>query len=58
MKNRKSYDCVEMKLQAAEKVQARLATMTPDELQAYWDQLTYECQQLEANRRQDKHCVD
>lgn len=31
MKNDKPFDCVEMKHQAAEIVQARLGTMTPDE---------------------------
>jgi hypothetical protein len=34
---RKTFDCVEMKHRAAEKVQARLAGMTLDEQVGYWE---------------------
>lgn len=34
---KKTFDCVEMKHRGAEKVQARLATMTLDEQVAYWE---------------------
>ncbi len=58
MKNKKPFDCVEMKHQAAEKVQARLATMTPDEQQTYWDGLTREFQETQARRRREKYGDD
>jgi len=57
MKN-KSLDCVEMKHQAAEKVQARLAKMTPDEQQAYWDRLTDAFQKEQTRRRHEKYGDD
>lgn len=34
---KKTFDCVEMKHRGAEKVQAKLATMTLDEQVAYWE---------------------
>ncbi|MHB9038868.1 MAG: hypothetical protein ACYC64_19685 [Armatimonadota bacterium] len=33
---KKTFDCVDMKHQGAEKVQAKLASMTLDEQVAYW----------------------
>jgi len=58
MTNKETFDCVEMKHQAAEKVQARLKTMTPDEQQAYWDRLTREFQETQASRRREKYGDD
>ena len=58
MKNEKSFDCVEMKHRAAEIVQARLEKMTPDEQQAYWDQLMQEFQETQAKRRREKYGED
>lgn len=55
---KKSFDCVEMKHRAAEKVQARLATMSPDEQQAYWDRLTNEFLEMQTRRRQEKYGKD
>lgn len=34
---KKTFDCVEMKHHAAEKVQAKLAGMTLDQQVAYWE---------------------
>lgn len=34
---KKTFDCVEMKHKGAEKVQARLSTMSLDEQVAYWE---------------------
>jgi len=34
---KKTFDCVDMKHRGAEKVQARLASMTLDEQVAYWE---------------------
>jgi hypothetical protein len=56
--SKKPFDCVEMKHQAAEKVQARLEKMTPDERQAYWDQLTREYIEQQARRRRQKYGDD
>jgi len=58
MKNEKNFDCVEMKHKAAEKVQARLEAMTPDQQQEYWDRLTREFLEMQARRRQEKHDKD
>ena len=58
MKNEKPFDCVEMKREAAEKVQARLEQMTPDEQQAYWDELTRQFQETQARRRHEKYGDD
>jgi hypothetical protein len=35
---KKTFDCVEMKHQGAERVQARLEGMTREEQLAYWEQ--------------------
>jgi len=56
--NKKPFDCVEMKHQAAEKVQARLAEMTPEEQQAYWDHLTAVFHDEQARRRREKYGDD
>jgi len=53
--NKKPFDCVEMKHQAAEKVQARLAQMTTDEQQAYWNHLTAFFREEQARRRREKY---
>lgn len=42
MTTRKTFDCVEMKHQAARKVQAHLATMTIPERVAYLNQIAAE----------------
>lgn len=34
---KKTFDCVDMKHRGAEKVQAKLATMSLDEQVAYWE---------------------
>ena len=34
----KTFDCVEMKREGAERVQKKLAGMTPEERLAYWDE--------------------
>lgn len=34
---KKTFDCVEMQHRGGERVQAKLATMTPDEQAAYWE---------------------
>ena len=38
MNEKKTFDCVEMKHQGAERVQALLAGMTREEQLAYWEQ--------------------
>ena len=58
MTNEKLLDCVEMKRRAAEKVQARLEQLTPDEQQAYWDELTRQFQERQARQRQKKYGDD
>ncbi len=58
MKSEKQFDCVEMKHRAAQKVQAHLQAMTPDDQQAYWDQLTREFQETQARRRREKYGED
>jgi len=37
-KNTKTFDCVDMKHQGAERVQARLAGMTLEEQLSFWEQ--------------------
>ena len=49
MNEKKPFDCVEMKHQGAERVQARLAGMTREEQLAYWRERGRE---LEALRQQ------
>jgi len=44
--DKKPFDCVEMKHQGAERVQARLATMTREEQLAYWEQRGRELESL------------
>ena len=46
---KKTFNCLEMKHRAAEKVQALLATMTLEEQLRYWEQRGRE---LEAKRQQ------
>jgi len=58
MKNKTTLDCVEMKHKAAEIVQAHLATMSPDEQQAYWDRLTQEFLEKQTQKRRDKYGDD
>jgi hypothetical protein len=58
MTSDKPFDCVEMKHRAAEIVQARLAGMTPDEQQAYWDRLTREFLDEQARLRREKYGED
>lgn len=58
MKTDKPFDCVEMKHLAAEIVQARLEQMTPDEQQAYWDQLTRQFQEKQSRQRHEKYGDD
>jgi hypothetical protein len=42
----KPFDCVEMKHQGAERVQARLSGMTREEQLAYWEQRGRELEAL------------
>jgi hypothetical protein len=44
---KKPFDCVEMKHQGAERVQARLADMTREEQLAYWEQRGRELRALQ-----------
>jgi len=46
---KKKFDCVEMKHRGAEKVQAKLATMTLDEQVAYWERRGKELRELKAS---------
>ena len=45
---KKTFDCVEMKHHGAEKLQARLSTMTFDEQVTYWDRRGKELGKLKA----------
>lgn len=45
---KKTFDCVEMKHRAAEKVQARLAAMSLDEQVQYWERRGKEIRQKKA----------
>lgn len=47
MKNDKTFDCVEMKHQAAETVQARLAGMSRDEKIRYFRERTQALRELQ-----------
>ena len=46
---KKTFDCVEMKHRGAEKVQARLATMTLDQQVAYWERRGEELRKRKAS---------
>jgi hypothetical protein len=48
---KKTFDCVEMKHQGAEKVQAMIAGMTIDEQIAYWERRGKEIRELQAALR-------
>ncbi len=49
MNMKKTFDCVEMKHRGAEKVQAKLATMTVDEQVAYWERRGKELNKFKAS---------
>jgi len=48
---KKTFDCVEMKHRAAEKVQARLASMSLDEQVQYWERRGKELREKSARAR-------
>ena len=54
----KTFDCVEMKHQAAEKVQARLAGMTDQEQIAYFRKVGDELRAEQERRRREKSGED
>ena len=48
---KKTFDCVEMKHRAAEKVQARLAGMSLDEQVEYWERRGKDLKQAKARTK-------
>lgn len=49
---KKDFDAVEMKRQGQERLRQKLAGMTPEQVQAFWDQKTRELQERQRAARE------